>query len=217
MALSLIGAAGLQKKAETDMRKILCFGDSNTYGFDPRDWLDCRYPAPVRWTNRLEVSAGWQVLNYGENGREIPHSQWAIRQLDDLLERERPIDCLLIMLGTNDILNSYRPSAPEVTARMQQVLQHITEKEAGLPVLLVAPVPVRTMDTGKNLASAELCTGYEQAARKFAIPFADAGQWDVSLAFDGVHFSEEGHAIFAKEIETILRGVWKESEQPCIF
>lgn len=34
-------------------REILCYGDSNTYGYDPREPLGGRYPTAVRWTGRL--------------------------------------------------------------------------------------------------------------------------------------------------------------------
>ena len=53
--------------------RILCFGDSNTYGFDPRSCLGDRYPAEIRWPERLAAVSGWQGRNVGLNGREIPH------------------------------------------------------------------------------------------------------------------------------------------------
>ena len=49
--------------------KILCIGDSNTYGYDPRSYLGDRYPAEVRWTDRLE---NCEVINCGVNGMTIP-------------------------------------------------------------------------------------------------------------------------------------------------
>ena len=57
------------------MKRIVCFGDSNVYGYDPRSWLGGRYPSDVRWTGLLEA-AGWQVRNEGFNGQEIPTAQW---------------------------------------------------------------------------------------------------------------------------------------------
>ena len=52
--------------------KILCFGDSNTYGYDPRDFFASRYPAQDRWVDLLGNNLGCIVVNAGENGREIP-------------------------------------------------------------------------------------------------------------------------------------------------
>lgn len=54
-------------------RKIVCFGDSNTYGYDPRSYLGGRYPESVRWTGLLKAT-GWEVWNEGEKGRSIPRS-----------------------------------------------------------------------------------------------------------------------------------------------
>ena len=51
---------------------IVCFGDSNTYGFDPRSWFGNRYDAESRWPDILESKTGWNICNLGENGREVP-------------------------------------------------------------------------------------------------------------------------------------------------
>ena len=50
------------------MRRILCYGDSNPYGYDPSAYLGGRYPEDVRWTGLLK-RAGWVVVNEGQNGR----------------------------------------------------------------------------------------------------------------------------------------------------
>ena len=51
--------------------RVLCFGDSNTYGYDPRSYIGERYPESVRWTALLNAT-GWVVTNEGKNGRCIP-------------------------------------------------------------------------------------------------------------------------------------------------
>lgn len=51
------------------MKKILCIGDSNTYGYDPRSYIGGRYPEGVRWTSCLSDSF---VINRGLNGMKIP-------------------------------------------------------------------------------------------------------------------------------------------------
>ena len=49
--------------------RLLCFGDSNTYGYDPRSYAGDRYPPESRWTDLLAESSGWEVVNMGLNGR----------------------------------------------------------------------------------------------------------------------------------------------------
>ena len=67
--------------------KILCFGDSNTYGFDPRMGAPEQLPYEKRWTGILDSMPCYQVINRGQNGREIPHTQSAYASLEYTLER----------------------------------------------------------------------------------------------------------------------------------
>lgn len=53
---------------------LICYGDSNTYGYDPHDTNEGRYPKEVRWTGILDTETDWKVENHGVNGRSIPHT-----------------------------------------------------------------------------------------------------------------------------------------------
>lgn len=176
---------------EVNGMRILCFGDSNTYGYDPRSYLGDRYPAEVRWPDRLARTTGWEICNLGQNGREIPDTAPAFP----------PYDRLVVMLGSNDLL---RPGATAagVSARMERFLQGLSH------VLLIAPPPMApgAWVTEERLLtqSAALAGHYEDLARRLGCAFADAGQWGVELAFDGIHFSEAGHRAFAKALQLVL-------------
>ena len=176
---------------------ILCFGDSNTFGYDPRGYFGGCYDAP--WPELLAELTGWTVLNHGKNGREIPKSQ---------VHFPPNIDCLVVMLGTNDLLQG---SAPETVAkRMEVFLKNIEIEKSKL--LLIAPpaMKLRAWVPEQNLivASTELAYGYQNLSQKLGVHFADAGQWNVPLAFDGVHFTQEGHRAFADGLlHFITKGV----------
>ena len=86
--------------------RILCFGDSNTYGYDPRGAFGGRYPASGRWPELLAAAGLGEVVNAGQNGREIPHSARALQSLDGLLRAGPLPDLLIVMLGTNDLLTT---------------------------------------------------------------------------------------------------------------
>ena len=51
------------------MKTVLCYGDSNTYGFNPSNGF--RYPENVRWTGRLQsaLGDGYKIIEEGCNGR----------------------------------------------------------------------------------------------------------------------------------------------------
>ncbi len=190
-------------------RRLLCYGDSNTYGYDPRSFLSGRYPEPIRWTSLLGKN-GWQVCNRGENGRSIPRSG---REIDMAIQSlcHEDADILTVMLGSNDLLQMPSPSAQKCADRMERFLTallHADDWEKSRRILLIAPPPMalgawvqgeQTIDASRRLAEC-----YGNTARRLAIGFADAGSWGIGLTFDGVHFSEAGHLAFAEGIHQAL-------------
>ena len=180
--------------------KLLCFGDSNTYGFDPRDLLGGRYDACHRWPDILARDTGWEVLNEGVNGRQIPWNPYALR----LLTAQAPVDMFLVMLGTNDLLQG--ASAAEAAARMEHFLTRLLP--CPCRILLIAPP---TMCRGAWVGSDELVVESRRLAgelailaRKLNIPYVDTSDWNIPLAFDGVHFTEDGHRMFAARLKVHL-------------
>ena len=181
--------------------RILCFGDSNTYGYDPRGYFGDHYGAEDRWVDLLAKQTGHEVINAGANGREIPHNPYALR----LLTEHAPVDIFLVMLGTNDLLQS--ASAKEAADRMEAFLNPL------LPhckqFLLVAPPPMkRGAWVSSDVLVAEsihLAEEYKLLAEKLNITFVDTRHWNIELTFDGVHFTEEGHHSFAENLGKELR------------
>lgn len=180
-------------------KQIVCIGDSNTWGYDPRGFGGGRYPAAVRWAARLDSQPGWVIHNLGENGREIPHSAFALRLLEQQLDALAPFDGICLMLGSNDLLCGASPAS--AAARMEDLLDRLGG--FGAPLLLIAPPRfcpgTWVAEEGLIDASARLAGLYRTLAQDKKIAFADAGEWDIPLAFDGVHFTEDGHARFAEQ------------------
>ncbi len=170
---------------------IICFGDSNTLGFDPRSFLGTRYAPQYRWVDILSEETGWRVRNNGMNGREITAREVVF---------PKSMDLLIIMLGTNDLLQG---ASPEETARrMEHFLSTLSiEKHR---ILLIAPPPMMRGEwvTENTLVehSIQLSHHYGLLANKLGIHFADAGQWNIAIAYDGVHFTEEGNIAFAQNL-----------------
>ena len=191
-------------------RRIICLGDSNTWGYDPRGFGGGRYPADVRWTALLEAGGCWEITNLGENGREIPHSAFALRLLARQLDAAQPFDGVCVLLGSNDLLCGASPAA--AAARMEDLLDWLAGY--GAPVLLIAPprfCPGTWVEDERLLSGAAQLAGlYRMLAQAQAAAFADAGEWDIPLAFDGVHFTEEGHRRFAARAEQAFRQAFGE-------
>lgn len=186
--------------------KILCFGDSNTYGYDPRTYLGDRLPVEDCWVSILAEKLGCVAVNAGENGREIPRNRWEMTEFEQLLAEEKQIDLLIIMLGTNDLLQGN--SVTDVTKRMEAFLGqiHLDLQQ----VLLIAPPLLRHgawICCGELITDSEILNeSYKHLAKELGVQFADAGEWELPLAFDGVHLTREGHRSFADALYFYLRG-----------
>lgn len=181
--------------------RILCFGDSNTYGYDPRGYFGGRYDAEDRWVDLLAKRTSWEVINGGTNGREIPRSPYGL----PLLLQE--VDIFLVMLGTNDLLRGADPT--EAAARMDAFLQSIMPHCK--QILLVAPPAMKRgawVPTDALVSeSVRLAEEYQSIAEKWNIPFVDTRRWNIDLTFDGVHFTEAGHHTFANLLLDFLASV----------
>lgn len=167
---------------------VLCFGDSNTYGYDPRSWLGGRYARDSRWVDLLVQKTGWDIINLGENGRCIPRRAVTF---------PANIDLLIVMLGTNDLLQGCSPE--QAMERMECFLLSLPLERKR--ILLIAPPPMTLGEWVPDQTLVEssriLARCYRDLAGRLGFRFADAGNWNVSLAYDGVHFTEQGHRAFA--------------------
>ena len=180
------------------MSTILCIGDSNTWGYDPRSYFGSRYPDGIPWTDRL---TGEKIINCGMNGLSIPYDA---RPFTDLIRSKAP-DLVTVMLGTNDLLQGR--GAEETAEAMAAFLAAL--RETGIPVILIAPPPLQRGEWVQSVLQIEesrkLADLYRSFAGREGIPFADAGEWKVEVTFDGVHFSAAGHAAFAQGLSAFLR------------
>ena len=179
--------------------RILCLGDSNTYGYDPRGYWGGRYGPEARWPDLLADSTGWDIINAGANGQCVPgHLPAQIPQAE----------CIAVMLGTNDLLQGDSPQ--EVAGKMEIFLKQLLPLPAHL--LLIAPPPMKRGEwvPSQELIerSLQLASEYQRISQTLSVPFVDTRFWDVELAFDGVHFSEAGHREFAVRLHEVLQSVF---------
>jgi len=194
------------------MPRLLCFGDSNTYGFAPGGG---RYAAELRWTGRLARLLGpdWRVIEAGLNGRcagscdELRPELSGADTIGRYLDKYQPLDGIIVMLGTNDALGG---QAAEIAASMSRLLDQALAHPATIrrhtAVLLIAPVPRRcTLPPGP--VSRALAPLYQRLAAEKDIAFADAGAWEIGLTEDGCHFSPAGHRAFAEQTLGTLSGM----------
>jgi lysophospholipase L1-like esterase len=141
------------------MKTILCFGDSNTWGFDPHATASSphpiRHPHDVRWTGVLASKLGkeFRVIEEGQNGRTTVHEDPIVQHrngrtyLPPCLESHKPVDLVVLMLGTNDLKAMFNLPPGEIAAGVESLVKLLEQSDAGpnarAPrVLLVCPPAV---------------------------------------------------------------------------
>ena len=190
---------------EQQYERILCFGDSNTYGYDPRDPFGGRYPPSERWPEILAENTGRDVVNMGLNGRPVPHSKREVDLALTLIRKELPADLVILLLGSNDAFLLNEPSAEEIASRMDTFLRELKAEFPALPVFLISPPPVEIPLAHMQEIFWDLIPLYRRLAARHGALFAAAPSWNLLLSADGVHFSPEAHREFAAQVEKQLR------------
>lgn len=196
------------------MKRIICYGDSNTYGYDPRSFMGGRYDKENRWPGILEKSLGCDIINLGQNGREIPTNEVSMQNLAYTFAQGLK-NCetrLLVMLGVNDILFGKSPEKAaqnmdcflEKTIQMTAELSGFDTEFVRKRTTLICPPAVDLgawVDEPSYIEKvARLGELLAEIATKYGMDFVDARKWSIDLTYDGVHFSKLGNATFAKNI-----------------
>jgi len=186
------------------VKTILCYGDSNTWGYDPS--TGGRYPRDVRWPGvlRKELGDEYLVIEEGLNGRTtvwddpIEGYKNGKEYLVPCLETHKPLDLAIILLGTNDLKMRFSVSAYDIANGAGALVQIVQKSEAGpgggVPqVLLLAPPPVAKltgfaeMFEGAGSKSRRFAEHYARVAQERGCVFLDTGQVIVSSDLDGIH------------------------------
>ena len=116
---------------------ILCYGDSNTWGYNPATTK--RFPREVRWTGRLQALLGkeYVVIEEGLNSRTVvwddPVNGYrsGLSYLIPCLSSQRPVDLVIVMLGTNDTQERFQLNGFNIARSMRRILDAIEISRSG--------------------------------------------------------------------------------------
>ena len=196
------------------MPKIYLYGASNTDGFDPRGMLKGRYGPEYRFPDVLRRILGpaWQVVEDGLNGRKIPQDSFLLEYFLQKLEKALPLDYVAIMLGTNDLISQREPDTAVIMERMKHLCSRsqsfLKVHHSHAKLLLVTPPPLHIYgDDGEDYgeAMARLQAAYEVLAREHHWLFVDTRFWNLALAYDGIHLSEQGSRAMGVKLAAWLK------------
>ncbi len=220
------------------MRTILCYGDSNTWGFMPRKTkpplkAENRYPWETRWPGRLEerLGKGWRVLEAGLNGRTtmfdcfMEEHRNGLHDIDVALLTSMPVDLVILMLGTNDSKQAFGKTPYVIAHGIRRLIGRISGGDYGygpggrIPeILVVSPIRMTEgvytswlsveFDSESLLRSGKLAEEYEKVAAESGAHFLNAGAVISADSSDGIHMNAEGHAKMAEIIGEKVRQIF---------
>lgn len=214
------------------MKRILIFGDSNTWGYDydtytPKTGVQKRYAYDERWPGIVQGMLGddCRIIEDALNSRTIvvqdpvlPHRR-GLDSLEADLEIHAPLDLVVIQLGANELKTMYARSAGAIAFGMDAMVRACLTPRYGYKaphVLLIAPAPVHPQASemalgfhyGEGAYEKSLALGkeYRTVAERREIGFLDAGALGFELnTVDGVHYSKNDHKRLARAVADKIR------------
>lgn len=210
------------------VKRILCFGDSNTYGYIPEG--NGRYGQDIRWTGILQEKLASEavIIEEGLCGRttvfqdELRPGRRGIELLPVLLESHAPLDLVIIMLGTNDCKTVYGANAEVIGKGMEKLAKQVKAQLPQTPILLISPIwlgeevwkqeydpefSAESVQVSKKLKSV-----YQKIAEKNGCLFLAASDVTKASNVDQEHLDEAGHKELADAIYRLLE---KEKNRWC--
>ena len=197
------------------MKQIVCFGDSNTYGFIPK--AGGRYPWEIRWTGILSERLGlenYRVIEEGLCGRTtmfedpLRDGRCGVQMLPAILETHSPIDVVVVMLGTNDCKTVYSATAEMIGKGIADIISLIRRYAGESKILLMSPIHLGE-EVWKSApdysamsvsVSGELAEVYRSIAEKENVDFLAASSYAAPSSIDQEHLDEEGHRLLAEAV-----------------
>jgi lysophospholipase L1-like esterase len=211
------------------MKSILCFGDSNTWGYNAENGE--RFPPDVRWTGVLQKELGdeYKIIEEGQNGRTtvwddpVEGHKNGKKYLIPCLESHSPLDLVVIMLGTNDLKCKFSLSAFDVAKGAEVLVDIVLGSDVGRcrkppKVLLISPIfvgdNIKDSWLGETFGfersaekSKKLAPHFKRVAQERGCEFLDAADIVTPSPIDAVHFDAGEHMKLGKAIAVKVRAI----------
>ncbi len=208
----------------TNKKRIVCYGDSNTWGFDIR--TEGRLNDNERWTSLLQKQLGdaFIIHEEGLNGRTtvftdpLNEGLNGLTHLPTILKSHDPIDMLILMLGTNDCKQRYSATPTNIADGLERLIEKaksLSVWSSKSSILVVAPIIIQKgcytaifageMGEGCVEKSEKLPRLFKKKAKMHKCLFWDCNEKIIASNIDFMHFDENAGKIFAEHIAGIVR------------
>lgn len=206
------------------MKRILCYGDSNTWGYVSGSHHE-RFDETKRWTRLLSKYLGenFEIIEEGLSGRTLvsedprpgKEGKNGFAYLKPCMETHNPFDVIVFMLGTNELKNTFSNSAESIFEMAQKHFEFIqkfkflgNEKSpkllvSGLPIVNETTLAPHDLYKGTAIKSKKLNKLIEDYCKEKNIIYVNNN--DLEVGIDGVHLSENGHKKLAIKLSSVIK------------
>ena len=201
------------------MRKIFCYGDSNTFGYNPEN--GSRFDETTRWTGQLQKNLGVEhvVINDGvcdrtgfvNNPKGLLYS--AQRHLPKMLTEIEDVNIFILAVGTNDLQSEYNIGFDTVEKGLV-TLVNLAKEKAG-QIIIIPPVILdekvlkgafgyqynrTSIDKSKKIGKV-----FNKVAKSQRCAYFDINKFVKPSDLDGLHYDETAHRLIAKNLADFIR------------
>lgn len=204
------------------MKTVLCFGDSNTWGYIPAE--GSRFPFQVRWTGNLQhrLGARVRIIEEGLNGRTTVWNEPfrpgrnGLKALRPLLESHAPVDLLVLFLGTNDLKHFYNATAVDSARGIATLIDEARSGKSGASfspdeLVVISPPVIGPLspEMGGHFVGAEqksklFASAYAEICEREGCLFIDSARTVNASPRDGIHLDADEHDRLAARLEPVV-------------
>ena len=205
------------------MKKIICYGDSNTFGYNPVD--ASRFDENVRWTSLLQKNLGeeYEVINEGmcdrtgfvDNPNGFLYS--AQRHFSKMLSKSGNIDLLILWIGTNDLQFQYDINVTAIEKGLRNLVELASSKAKN--IIIIPPVILNEnilegnfsfqFDKTSIVKSRKTGRIFRQTANANSCNYFDINKIAKPSDYDGLHYDENSHKLIADSLVEFIRKNFK--------
>ena len=204
------------------MKKILCYGDSNTFGYNPFD--SSRFDEKTRWTALLQENLGsdFEITEEGacdrtgiaDNDKGFLYS--AQRHFPKMITKTKNVDLLILAIGTNDLQFKYDLTIHQFENGLEKLI--VTAKNNVRRIILIPPVILHEnvlegffkfqFDETSVSKSKKIGKIYRKLSNIYGLDYFDLNDFVKPSNADGLHYDSEGHKIISTKLSDYIKGIF---------
>ncbi len=200
------------------MKKIICYGDSNTFGYNPKD--GSRFDENTRWTSVLQKKLGaeYEVINEGMCDRTgfVNNPKGFLfsspEHFPKYIAESGNIDFLILWIGTNDLQCLYNINLSSFEDGLENLIK--LAKTKAEKIIIISPVILNEkilegafsyqFDQTSIVKSKNVGILYQKLAEIYNCIYFDVNKLVKPSDFDGLHYDENSHKIIAENLAQLF-------------